>query len=119
MICRRSSEADKPFRWTKGSLEETKKYEWNSKKVAWHFCSTCGVVLLWEGMGSIGLNVRCLDEFAQLDLKTIKLDKYDGANLIPGDSPAKLQKAGEHTNSMRMRAFPREVDAHNHHALHL
>ena len=101
LVCSNSPEEDNPLKWTKGSPEETAKYEWNSKQVTWHFCQTCGAILIWKGFGCIGVNARCLDEFAKLDLKTIKLDTFDGANQIPGDPPAKLQRAGKHTNSMR------------------
>lgn len=54
----------------------------------------CGVILLWNGFGKIGINARCLDDVTEADFEKVKMIKFDGATQVPGDSPAKQQKAG-------------------------
>lgn len=89
---RYGKEAEYPFRWTKGSFDEAAKYVWNSKEAIWHFCPTCSVLLLWKGIRTFGVNIRCFDDFSKIDLDNFKMVKYDGANNIPGEAPAEMLK---------------------------
>lgn len=53
--------------------------------VAWHFCSECSTMMFWNGPGVMGVNARCFDDFAQVDLSKIKLLKSNGAGWNPSN----------------------------------
>jgi hypothetical protein len=59
-------------------------YTFNKHHLHHHFCSTCGIAPFSEGDNPktgakmIAVNVRCLPD---LDLKTLKINEYDGAKL--------------------------------------
>lgn len=93
-ICRTSKDTDSRLSWTRGSLEGTSKYVWNSKQVVWHFCSICGAIICWTGLGSIGMNVRCLDDIPQFVPESTNVKNFNGATQMPGESPAKLLASG-------------------------
>ena len=92
VLIRYGKQADNPLEWTKGSLDETAKYEWNGKQITWHFCPKCGVLLLWSGLGVFAVNARCFDEFSQVDLSQIEFNKLNGAKDLPGEPPSKQQR---------------------------
>lgn len=86
-------EAKNPFKWTKGSFDETAKYIWNTKQATYHFCPTCSILILWNGLGGIvGVNIRCFDDFSKIDLDNFKMVKANGAKDVPGEAPAKVLK---------------------------
>ena len=56
-------------------------YRFNTKKIAHHFCPTCGIAPFGEGVGPDGaamaaVNVRCLEG---VDLATLKVVQVDGS----------------------------------------
>ena len=56
-------------------------YRFNTKKIAHHFCSTCGIAPFGEGVGPDGaamaaVNVRCLEG---VDLAALKIVPVDGS----------------------------------------
>ncbi len=62
--------------------EQLQTYTFNKHVIAHRFCPTCGVQPLANGKGSDGkpvamINLRCV---ADLDLDSLKINKYDGAS---------------------------------------
>lgn len=59
-------------------------YTFNKHHLQHHFCATCGISPFSEGdhpktgAKMVAVNVRCLPG---VDLKTLKINEYDGANL--------------------------------------
>lgn len=41
--------------------------------------------MFWNGPGVMGVNARCFDDFAQVDLSKIKLLKSNGAGWNPSN----------------------------------
>ena len=54
--------------------------------VTWHFCPDCSALLFYNTRGMMGVNSRCFDDFAAVDLSKITINKTDGATRMPGDS---------------------------------
>ena len=92
-MSRYGKEAKKPFKWTKGSFDETAKYKWNTKQATWHFCPKCSSFLLGTAPGGVlVVNVRTFDDFKKFDWEKIKIKEVDGAKLVPGVPPAKQKQ---------------------------
>lgn len=57
-------------------------YQFGSKHIEHHFCSTCGVHAFGRGAGPNGpmaaINLRCVEG---VDLDTLPIQHYDGASL--------------------------------------
>ena len=60
-------------------------YSWNRHAIRYRFCKTCGAAPFAEGDGPNGpmveINLRCVDD---IDLDSIEIEKFDGADLVPG-----------------------------------
>ncbi len=59
-------------------------YRWNTGRIAFQFCGTCGCAPFGEGESPDGpvmaINLRCTD----VDLDALDIQPFDGAHLVPG-----------------------------------
>jgi len=58
-------------------------YLFNKQVISHHFCNTCGITTHGGGVGPDGkrmvaVNLRCVPD---IDLDTLKIDRFDGAKL--------------------------------------
>jgi hypothetical protein len=69
----------------KTSRDALTTYKWNKQNLALHFCKECGCAPFAEGQGPNGpmveINLRCAED---IDLDSLKINKFDGAHKIPG-----------------------------------
>jgi hypothetical protein len=69
----------------KTSRDALTTYKWNKQNLALHFCKECGCAPFAEGQGPNGpmveINLRCAED---VDLDSLKINKFDGAHKIPG-----------------------------------
>lgn len=57
-------------------------YNFNTRRLHHHFCSTCGIAPYSEGQGPDGKPMRCINLrcIPAIDLDALKITKWDGAS---------------------------------------
>ncbi|EKM53471.1 uncharacterized protein PHACADRAFT_259880 [Phanerochaete carnosa HHB-10118-sp] len=70
---------EKDFKFTSGKLEELTRYTWNTGKYSHHFCPVCGTEVAVTHDDLVVVNLRTVEG---VDLTKLKLQYFDGANLL-------------------------------------